>query len=122
MKHTIYALLTMLILSATSCVQKSYKKTVIVMLTVANKKDIQTVGVRGEGQPLSWDNDLEMKAVVKDSLYTATVTAVTGYRFAECKFTVNGEFELKDQPNRRVNLSDQDTTFYNAQFDVISKN
>ncbi len=92
------------------------------MLTVPNKTSIQTVGVRGNGKPLSWDEDLEMKAVVKDSLYTATVTAVTGYKFSEVKFTVNGEFELKDQPNRRIVFSDKDTTYYNAQFNVVSSN
>ena len=75
------------------------------------------MGIRGQGKPLSWDNDFELKPVVKDSLYTATITAVTGYKFAEIKFTVNGDFELKEQPNRRVVFSDKDTTYYNAIFD-----
>ncbi len=122
MKNIIYVLWSMFILSATSCVQKTYKKTVVVMLTVPNKTGIQTVGIRGNGKPLSWDDDLKMKAVVKDSLYTATVTAVTGYKFVEIKFTVNGNFELKDQPNRRIVFSDKDTTYYNAQFDKTPSN
>jgi len=75
------------------------------------------VGIRGQGKPLRWDNDFELKPVVKDSLYTETITAVTGYKFAEIKFTINGDFELKEQPNRRVVFSEKDTTYYNAIFD-----
>lgn len=107
-----------LLLATTGCVQKAYKKTVVVTLKTAGKQNIQTVGIRGEGKPLSWREDLPMQPVVKDSLYTATVTAVTGYKFAEIKFTIDGEFELNGQPNRRVVFSEGDTTFYNAVFNV----
>lgn len=100
------------------CVQKTYKKTVVFTLTVQNVKDIKSVGIRGNGKPLSWDNDFEMKPVIQDSIYTATATTVTGYKFAEIKFTVNGEFELKEQPNRRLVFSEGDTTFYNAVFNI----
>jgi hypothetical protein len=105
-----------LAVTQTACVQKAYRKTVVVMLTTPGKKDIQIVGIRGEGNPLSWREDLPMQAVVKDSLYTATVTAVTGYKFAEMKFTINGEFELEGQPNRTVRFTDKDTMVYNAIF------
>ena len=105
---------SLLIFLLASCVQKSYVKTVVVTLNVSNLKNIKSVGIRGQGKPLGWDNDFEMKPVVKDSLYTATITAITGYKFAEIKFTVNGEFELKEQPNRRVIFSNKDTTYYNA--------
>jgi hypothetical protein len=104
---------------AFGCVQKSYKKTVVVTLTVQNMHDIKTVGIRGEGNPLSWDSDFEMKPTIKDSVYTASVSAVTGYKFAEIKFTVNGEFELQDKPNRRVEFAEGDTTFYNAVFNAL---
>lgn len=116
MKKYLIILISLLLLLLASCVQKSYTKTVLVTLKVSNMKDIKSVGIRGQGKPLSWDNDYEMKPVVKDSLYTATITTVTGYKFAEIKFTVNGDFELKEQPNRRVVFSDKDTTYYNAIF------
>jgi len=118
MKKYSITLVGLLLLSLAGCVQKSYKKTVIVTLAVPGIKDIKSAGVRGEGKPLSWDYDFEMKPIVKDSLYTATVTAVTGYKFAEIKFTVNGEFELKGQANRRVLFSDKDTTYYTAVFNA----
>jgi hypothetical protein len=117
MKTYYTILISLLLLSMASCVQKSYIKKVVVTLKVSNIKGIKTVGIRGNGKPLSWNNDFEMKELVKDSLYTATVTTVTGYKFAEIKFTVNGDFELKEQPNRRVVFSDKDTTYYNAVFD-----
>lgn len=117
MKRYSIICISLLLVSMAGCVQKSYTKTVVVTLSVPNTKDIKSAGIRGEGKPLSWDNDVEMKPVVKDSLYTATITAVTGYKFAEIKFTVNGAFELKDQPNRRVLFSNRDTTYYNAVFD-----
>lgn len=100
------------------CVQKAYKKTVVITLTVSGMKDINTVGIRGNGKPLNWDQDVALQPVIKDSLYTATITTITGYRFAEIKFTVNGEFELQNQPNRRLELNDKDTTYYNAVFNL----
>jgi hypothetical protein len=117
MKNYNYLLAWILFLSVTSCVQKTYKKTVVLTLTVPAIKNIKTVGIRGEGKPLSWDADIEMQPIVKDSIYTAAITVVTGYKFGEIKFTVNGEFELKERPNRRVVFSDKDTTYYNAVFD-----
>jgi hypothetical protein len=118
-KSLVIAFFSLMVLSVSSCVQKAYKKTVVVTLLVPNNKNIKTVGIRGEGNPLSWDKDYEMKPVVKDSLYTATVTGTTGYKFSEIKFTVNGEFELQDKPNRRVVFAEGDTTFYNAVFNTL---
>ncbi len=116
MKKYFIILINLLLLLLSGCVQKSYKRITVVTLSVPNIKDIKRVGIRGQGKPLSWDYDFEMKPIVKDSLYTATITVITGYKFAEIKFTVNGDFELKEQPNRRVIFSDKDTTYYNALF------
>lgn len=105
-----------LFLLTTGCVQKAYKKTVIVTLTLQNMKDVKTAGIRGNGKPLSWRQDYEMKELIKDSLYKATVTTITGYKFAEIKFTVNGEFELQNKDNRRVQFGTGDTSYYMAVF------
>ena len=117
MKKYSIILVSLLLFWLAGCVQKSYKKTVVVTLSLLNRKDINSVGIRGQGKPLSWDYDVEMRPVVKDSLYTTIITAVTGYKFAEIKFTMNGDFELKEQPNLRVVFSDNDTTHYNSIFD-----
>ena len=118
MKKYKLILITLLVWLVSGCVQKSYKKTIIIKLTIPHIKDIKTVGIRGNGNPLSWDKDLALKPLVKDSLYTLATTVLTGYKFAEIKFTVNGEFELKERPNRRLVFSDSDTTNYNAVFNV----
>jgi hypothetical protein len=117
MKKLIF--LSIILVSVAGCVQKSYKRTVVCTLDVSGIKDIETVGVRGKGNPLSWDKDLEMKPIKKDSLYTVTLTAETGYKFAEIKFVVNGEFELENQPNRRIYFDEKsDTTYVKAKFNI----
>lgn len=99
-----------------SCVQESYNQAVTVILDVFGIKDIKSVGLRGDGIPLSWDEDFEMKPLIKDSLYTTTFSVKTGYLFAEIKFVVNGEFELKDKDNRQVYFDKSRKTIYKATF------
>ena len=113
-KLAITALLFSLLL--TSCVQKSYKKTVVFTIDASEIKNIKKVGIRGNDKPLSWDYDTEMIEIKKDSLFQITITGETGYKFTEVKFVVNDTFEFKDKENRRVIFSEKDTTFYKAKF------
>jgi putative oxidoreductase len=88
-----------------ACVQK-YERTVIFVVDVSGVPNVTTVGVRGEGAPLSWQRDTPITPV-KDSagLYTATVTARTGFLAREVKFVVNGVFEFSgtaDEASRVV--------------------
>jgi PBP1b-binding outer membrane lipoprotein LpoB len=111
-------LLTFLsIIILAGCVQKSSKKVVILKLDVSGINNIETVGVRGNEKPLSWNYDLELKPIIKDTLYSTTFSLVTGYKFTELKFTVNGQFELNDKSNRRIIFSEKDTIVYEAKFD-----
>ena len=101
-----------------SCVQKTFKRVVVVTLDVSKVKAVLWVGIRGNGRPLSWDKDYPMQEVVKDSLYKAVITTDTGYLFAEVKCTVNGNFELQEKSNRRINFdTKRDTTFVKFVFD-----
>lgn len=106
----------LLIMGLASCVQPYSDKTIKFTLDVSEIQDsIKTVGVRGKDKPLSWREDVEMKAIYPDSLYEASVTIATGYLFTEVKFVVNGEFELQDKDNRRVNFDKTNTeTIYKA--------
>ena len=113
-KLAIIALLLSLIL--TSCVQKTYQKTVVFTLDASEIKNIKTVGIKGNDKPLSWNKSSEMRAIKKDSLYQLTITFETGYTFTEIKFMVNDSLEFENQDNRRVNFSTTDTTFYKAKF------
>ena len=99
------------------CVQKSADKTVVYLLDVSGHPGgAQQVGLRGRDKPMGWNEDLLLAPVKKDNLYRAVVTTHTGYAFTKAKFTLNGEFELKDQANRRIVFGPTDTTVYRARF------
>jgi hypothetical protein len=112
-------LLLIAVMSLTSCVQKSHKRTVVFLLDVSGIKDLKSVGIRGSEKPFSWDYDTEMEVIKKDSLYKKSITVDTGRLCLEVKFTVNGDFELKDQNNRKVYYSTTGTTNYKAKFNVM---
>ena len=116
----IIALLLSLIL--TSCVQKTYQKTVVFTLDASEIKNIKTVGIKGNDKPLSWSKSSEMRALKKDSLYQLITTFETGYSFTEIKFMVNDSLEFENKDNRRVNFSTTDTTFYKAKFNYKHTN
>lgn len=118
MRKIIIFFVGLLSLITTSCVQKSYKRTVTFTVDVSKIKNINSVGIRGE-KPLDWNYDTEMKMVKKDSIFTLTKTFETGYKFVEVKFTVNGDFEFKDQANRKVVFAVDGETNYQAVFDVV---
>ncbi len=101
---------------ATSCVQNTYRKTVVFTLDASGLKNVKKVGLRGSDKPLSWEYDTKMIAIISDSLYQQTISYETGYMFTEIKFTVNDTFELAERDNRRVNFSKEDTTYYKAVF------
>ncbi|MFV8377400.1 hypothetical protein [Flavobacterium sp. LB3R33] len=118
MKIPVTIIALVLTLLATSCVQKSYKKTIVFTLDASKIKNSKKVGIRGNDKPLSWDYNTKMNEIKKDSLYEITVTFETGYKFTEVKFVVNGDFEFKNEDNRRVVFSKKDTTFYNAKYNM----
>lgn len=106
------------LLGLTSCVQKSYTRKVTLILDVSSDKNIKSVGVRGNDKPFSWDYDTEMEVVKKDSLYKKTFEIETGRLCTEIKFTINGEFELQDQANRKVFFNKSEKTIFKAKFNV----
>ena len=118
MKLINYSLFLAFIFTIPSCVQESYVRHIKVTLDVSEIDSITSVGIRGAGHPLSWQTDYPMQELVKDSLYIAVITTKTGYKFGECKFTVNGDFELKGKENRRVYFAESDTTYYHAVFGI----
>ncbi|HLN96107.1 MAG TPA: hypothetical protein VK183_10785 [Flavobacterium sp.] len=113
-----YLTLLLLGLLASSCVQKATDKTVFVTLTVTGKKNIQSVGIRGDGNPLSWEQDYPMKEVIKDSVYEACLHSRTAFAYSEMKCTVDGQWELENQPNRKIIYEDgKDTILVRINFD-----
>jgi hypothetical protein len=105
-----------------SCVQKTHSYPVRFVLDVSHIPNVDEVAIRGSNRPLTWENDFPMQPLVKDSLYVADITFVTGYLGAEVKFVVNGQFELPGQENRRFMFDTlSDTTVYKAVFDKIKQ-
>lgn len=115
MKMKLTVLLLLLLLA--SCVQQTRKRVIVVTLQVPKGENIQTVGLRGSEKPLSWQTDYPMAEMVKDRLYKATIMTTTGYLFTEMKCTINGNFEMQDQSNRRIVFdTHKDTTHVNLIF------
>lgn len=102
------------------CVQKASDKTVVYLLDVSGHPGgVQQVSLRGRDKSLSRDYDLQLTPIKKDSLYWAIVTIHTGYKATEVKFTLNGEFELKEKDNRRIEFGLGDTAVFRARFDEV---
>lgn len=99
-----------------SCVQKAYKQTVIYTVEIPDSEGITFVGVRGKDKPLNWDQDTELKKINDKGVYQVKVTYLTGYKFTEVKFTRNGEYELQNMPNRRIEFNNSGITQYKAVF------
>jgi hypothetical protein len=113
-----YSLIVMACLwTAISCVQSTRSRVAVLTLDVSGMGPIKSVGVRGEGNPLSWREDYPMSVLVQDSLYTVTITGQTPYDFTEIKFTVNGQFELEGKDNRRLVFTG-DTTYFRGRFNA----
>lgn len=92
----------------------------IFTLHIDPRNDVKSVGIRGNDKPLNWESDYILNKQENDSLYRAIITFNTGYKFTEVKFTINGEFELQNQVNRRIYFSDKDTGYYDAAFNVLN--
>lgn len=101
-----------------SCIQKTKNQSVTLLLDVSGQKNIEIVGVRGQGNPLEWDKDLVMTTIKKDSLYKIIFVSKTGRLCNELKFTINGNFELQDKDNRKVYFDKSGKTVYKAKFNI----
>lgn len=99
-------------------VQDTKLQTITVQVTLPKKTAVKSMGVRGGDQPLSWDTDLPMREVIKDSVYTTQFQINTGFNFTRIKFALNGEIELNGKDNRKIKLSENSTsTSYKAVYD-----
>ncbi len=121
MKKYLIVALALVVISLSSCVQKTQFRTVVFTLDVSGIPNIKTVGIRGWDSPLSWDKDYPMMEIVKDSLYQVTISGRTGRLYTEMKFSINGELEENISDNRQIYFSDKDTTFYKAKFNIMEE-
>lgn len=104
-----------------ACVQPAYDRVVVYRVAVSDSSVVNTVGLRGQGNPLSWSNDLPMTPVPDSiGLFEVTVTHHTGSLANEVKFTENGQFEFEGEANRTVRMPPttvgNDTTYFRGIF------
>lgn len=120
LKHQFLFLLTVLLLSA--CVQKTKKQEVTFYVDAKEFTAVTSMSVRGQLSPLSWRKNYQLEDVDKDSVYSAKIIFDIPYDFVEFKFVKNtNDFELKDQPNRRVYFDKSGKTEYRAIFNQVKE-
>lgn len=96
----------------TGCVQKTNQKTVIFLLEKNPLNNIDSIRLSGNDKPLQRDKETTMNTLVKDSLYTDTITFITGYTFTEVKFTINYKTGKPKEINRKIYFNKGDTTIF----------
>ena len=84
-----------------SCVQETHIKTVTFQVDMKSVDAFQTVGIRGDIQPLSWENTIELTDDDNDSIYNGTFEFDTASNQLNFKFVIDEQsFELEGKNNR----------------------
>lgn len=106
-------------LTLMSCVQQTHIKKVTFELDMRKVMEFETVGIRGDIKPLSWQETVGLKDEDRDSIYTATLEFDTASNQLNFKFVINGEeFELEGQNNRVLPFEYKPEELqYNSSFD-----
>ncbi|QBN19070.1 hypothetical protein [Flavobacterium nackdongense] len=100
---------------ATSCVQKTKKRTVVYTVDVSKVNNVEKVGIRGWDAPLSWNEDFPMKKTTKSHIYQVAITSNTGRICTQFKFAVNDIIE--EGENRKIYFdAKKDTTYVSLTF------
>jgi hypothetical protein len=115
LKGTLFIFTTLLI---SSCVQKTKKQKVEFFVDVRDIENVNSIGVRGSTPPLNWNQNFELKDDNNDSIYTGTIIFEIPYDFVELKLVKNeDQFELNNQPNRKLLFDKSGDTKYQVKFD-----
>jgi len=107
MKYILSALFAALCIS---CVQPAHVQSVTFSLDAEGVPRGSIVAVRGSDRPLSWDTDTIMEFDSISNRYICTVKIVTGYKFTEYKYVINGGFESLAGGNRRLSFDESRRT------------
>ncbi len=67
---------------------------------MSNQRGFQTVGIRGNIAPLSWDKDYPLSDPDQDGIYEATIDFKTDKKYVQYKFKTDLQWELEDSDNR----------------------
>ncbi|MEO1217499.1 MAG: hypothetical protein AAFY45_28490, partial [Bacteroidota bacterium] len=93
------------LLLSVACVQPTIKHNITVELDMRKVENVQSVGIRGEYPPLSWNETFPLSDPDGDGIYTGSFIMDIPYDDFQYKFVLNGsEFELQGQDNRVLNF------------------
>ncbi|WP_298516405.1 hypothetical protein [uncultured Kordia sp.] len=119
MKPLFSILVLLFLVSITSCVQETYLKTVTVKLDMNGVSTTENVGVKGNFTNPSWKQVIPLTDDDHDGIFEATLSQKTAVNAIQFKFVNQGQYELKDQPNRTLEFKYKpETITYEAIFDV----
>ena len=110
-----------LVLLCFACVQPTTPHAISVELDMRDVENIQSVGIRGEYPPLSWNEDFALADPDGDGIYTGNFIMDIPYDDFRYKFVLNGnEFELQGQDNRVLNFEGKTEVKLAAVFDRLT--
>ncbi|MEM6802931.1 MAG: hypothetical protein AAF696_16090 [Bacteroidota bacterium] len=116
MKNILWMLGITLISSA--CVQKTIPHTVSIEVDMRQLEGVESVGIRGQYPPLSWNEDFPLSDPDADSIYSGSFIMDIPYDDFQFKFVMNGsEFELAGQDNRVLTFEGKTEVSFQAVFD-----
>lgn len=106
------------ILSTNSCVQETFKRKVVFTVDARNLENIESISIRGNFQPLNWNENFQLVDDDGDSIYSARIVFLSPYEYLEFKFVKNEDvFELNGKDNRKLEFKDREEMEYKAVFD-----
>lgn len=115
LKGTLFVFLSLII---SSCVQRTKEQKVDFFVDARDIENVNSIGVRGSKPPLNWNQNFELKDDNNDSIYTGTIVFDIPYDFVELKLVKNeDQFELNNQPNRKLIFDKSGDTEYQVIFD-----
>ncbi len=119
MKHIFSILAIAVLLCTASCVQQTHLKTVTVKLDMNGVAITENVGVKGNFTDPSWKQVIPLTDNDNDGIFEATLSQKTAVNGIQFKFVNQGNYELKEQPNRTLKFEYKpETITYEATFDV----
>ena len=113
-------LIALIALSTSACVQKTIPHKVSVEVDMRQMEGIESVGIRGQYPPLSWNEDFILSDPDADSIYSGNFIMDIPYDDFQFKFVMNGSnFELQGQDNRVLNFEGKTEVSLRAIFDQL---
>ena len=111
-------IISVILFSLGSCVQKTHQKTILFKLDMSGIENPTNVGVRGEFGSDPWSETLFLTDEDSDGIFEGSITKQTGQSGMEFKFVNNSDqFELSGQANRLISFEYlPETIVYQAKF------